>query len=65
MSDGNRHFEHRYFTIRERVDLGEIAMYLLDGKLNPSDLETKATDKGTTAVHLPVVHGLKEIPLPA
>ena len=65
MSDGNRHFEHKYFTIRERVDLGEIMMYWIDGKYNPSDLETKATDKGTTEVHLPVVHGLKEIPLPA
>eukprot|EP01048_Picozoa_sp_COSAG05_P010391 COSAG05_NODE_910_length_6641_cov_27.153776_10_plen_87_part_00 len=42
MADGNRHFEHKYFTIRERVALGEIALYWLSGKLNPADVTTKA-----------------------
>eukprot|EP01048_Picozoa_sp_COSAG05_P033059 COSAG05_NODE_13029_length_444_cov_1.008696_1_plen_39_part_01 len=31
MADGNRHFEHKYFTVRERVALDEIAMFLLPG----------------------------------
>ena len=45
MADGNRHFKHKYFTIRERVALGEIAMFWLSGKLNPADVTTKALDK--------------------
>ena len=44
MADGNRHFKHKYFTIRERVALGEIAMFWLPGKLNPADVTTKALD---------------------
>ena len=40
MADGNRHFEHKYFTVRERVALGEIALYWLSGKLNPADVTT-------------------------
>ena len=31
MADGNRHFEHKYFTVRERVALDEIAMFWLPG----------------------------------
>ena len=48
MADGNRHFEHKYFTVRERVALGEIALYWLSGKLNPADVTTKALDKAVT-----------------
>eukprot|EP01048_Picozoa_sp_COSAG05_P011112 COSAG05_NODE_1024_length_6123_cov_7.197709_4_plen_191_part_00 len=35
MADGNRHFEHKYFTIRERVELGEVKIYWILGKDGP------------------------------
>ena len=52
-----RHFEHKYFTIRERVALGEIALYWLSGKLNPADVTTKALDKAVTVAHSGVISG--------
>jgi hypothetical protein len=64
MADGNRHFEHRYFTIRERVDLGEVKMHWISGKDNPADIMTKAVDKATIDRLLPYLSGDKEIPLP-
>ena len=64
MADGNRHFEHRYFTVRERVDAGEIMMHWISGKLNPADIMTKAVDKGATDALLPILQGRQEIPLP-
>jgi len=64
MADGNRHFEHKYFTIRERIEKGEIIPYWISGKENPSDLLTKATDKGAVDALLPYMHGTKEIPIP-
>ena len=64
MADGNRHFEHKYFTIRERIEKGEIIPYWISGKENPSDLLTKATDKGAVDALLPYIHGTKEIPIP-
>ena len=51
MADGNRHFEHKYFTVRERVALGEIALYWLSGKLNPADVTTKALDNRSIRIH--------------
>ena len=64
MADGNRHFEHKYFTIRERVALGEIAMYWLSGKLNPADVTTKALDKAVTVAHSGVISGQAPLPIP-
>ena len=64
MADGNRHFEHKYFTIRERIEKGEIIPYWISGKENPSDLLTKATDKGAVDALLPYMNGTKEIPIP-
>ena len=52
MADGNRHFEHKkYFTIRERVELGEIKLHWLARKLNPADVTTKGFEKAVTTVH--------------
>ena len=64
MADGNRHFEHKYFTVRERVALGEIALYWLSGKLNPADVTTKALDKAVTVAHSGVISGQAPIPIP-
>ena len=64
MADGNRHFEHKYFTIRERVALGEIAVYWLSGKLNPADVTTKALDKAVTVAHSAVISGQAPLPIP-
>ena len=43
IADGNRHFEHKYFTIRERIDLGEISVHVhwLSGKINPADVTNR------------------------
>ena len=49
--------EHKYFTIRERVALGEIALYWLSGKLNPADVTTKALNKAVTMAHSEVISG--------
>ena len=54
---GNRHFGHKHFTIRERVALGEIALYWLSGKLNPADVTTKALDKAITVAHSGAISG--------
>ena len=43
--------KHKYFTVRERVALGEIALYWLSGKLNPADVTTKALDKAVTVCY--------------
>ena len=59
-----RHFEHKYFTIRERVELGEVKMYWISGKDNPADIMTKAVDKATIDRLLPYLSGDMEIPLP-
>ena len=64
MADGNRHFEHKYFTIRERVELGEVKMYWISGKDNPADIMTKPVDKATIDRLLPYLRGDKEVPLP-
>ena len=64
MADGNRHFEHKYFTIRERVELGEVRMHWVSGKDNPADIMTKAVDKATIDRRLPYLCGDTEIPLP-
>ena len=64
MADNNRHFEHKYFTIRERVALGEIALYWLPGKLNPDDVTTKALDKAVTVAHAGVISGQSPLPIP-
>ena len=59
-----RHFEHKYFTVRERVALGEIALYWLSGKLNPADVTTKALDKAVTVAHSGVIHVSGQAPIP-
>ena len=59
MADGNRHFEHKYFTIRERV-----ALYWLSGKLNPTDVTTKALDKAVMVSHSGVISGQAPLPIP-
>ena len=59
-----RHFEHKYFTIRERVALGEIVLYWLSGKLNPADVTTKALDKAVTVAHSGVISGQAPLPIP-
>ena len=43
IADGKRHFEHKYFTIRERIDLGEISVHVhwLSGKINPVDVTNR------------------------
>ena len=65
MADGNRHFEHKYFTIsREQVELGEIQLYWLSGKLNPADVTTKDFETAVTTVHAGVISGLAPLPLP-
>ena len=67
MADGNRHFEHKkYFTIREeRVELGEIKLHWLSGKLDPADVTTKGFEKAVTTVHAGVISWLAPLPLPS
>ena len=57
ITDGNQHFDKRYFTIRERVDEGEIMPVWVAGADNPADVGTKPIDGPTTAKHVPVLRG--------
>ena len=45
ISDGNRHIDIQYMKIREVVRKGEVEPVWIKGKMNPSDILTKAVDR--------------------
>jgi hypothetical protein len=45
ITDGNRHIDIQYMKIREVVRKGEVEPVWIKGKMNPSDILTKAVDR--------------------
>jgi hypothetical protein len=64
LSEGNQHLDRHYFTVRERVALGEILPIWIEGLYNPADTMTKAINAPTTEQHMKYIFGREEIPLP-
>ena len=64
MTKGCRHFDRRYFTIRQQVDEGDIMPVWIAGLENPADVGTKPIDGPTMEKHKHAWRGQTEIPIP-
>ena len=64
LSEGNQHLDRHYFTVRERVAMGEILPIWIEGLYNPADTMTKAINAQTAEQHMKYIYGQEEIPLP-
>ena len=64
LSEGNQHLDRHYFTVRERVAMGEILPIWIEGLYNPADTMTKSINAPTTEQHVKYIFGREEIPLP-
>ena len=65
ITDGNRHIDRRYMLIREKVNMGIMAVVWESGDWNISDLGTKPTDTPTNTRLVPIICGQEELPIPA